>query len=434
MIPINAKRIVLAVIRIILFLFFLEMILWGVGAISLRVQDFQNKSQIKNRSEYLIMCVGDSHTYAGGAESYPSQLQKILDESNLPRKYKVLNKGIPAADTTRILKDFDSWMNEYHPDMVIVMMGLNDGVDQVSFKQQSDIQKLDSFFGNIRIYRLWKGLQKQFTQNKAKDNVQEKSVDQEEIRKPVPSQFIKLFEYALALKQQGKLDEATKLFNYLISLDLDPSFTYRLHRELTDCYRLNLKYREYAQSLKFFLRQDSFDVHSNDSIHDVCRDQKDAPEMIQLLQEMIKEKPNDLHFYEFLGMCYTYIHDEANTTLYMNKARDLRDNSFNPVTKKNYLKLIESLKSHGAKGVFMQYPLWSVEPLKNMLKEVDGHEQFIFIDNDGLFQDLVKKESYETYFTNRRSGTWGHLTPKGKAVMAHNVAEHITDYFKTLSP
>ena len=75
---------------------------------------------------YTIMCIGDSNTYLGGENSYPSQLEKILNERVGGPKFKVINQGLPAAPSQEIMDNFEPWLGKYSPDMVVSMMGAND--------------------------------------------------------------------------------------------------------------------------------------------------------------------------------------------------------------------------------------------------------------------------------------------------------------------
>jgi lysophospholipase L1-like esterase len=85
----------------------------------------------KDKDIYRILCIGDSSTYGVGASdvnkfSYPSQLQKIFNE-NLPnRKFNVVNLGIPGINSSQVLNRFRSYLSKYNPDLVVVMIGIND--------------------------------------------------------------------------------------------------------------------------------------------------------------------------------------------------------------------------------------------------------------------------------------------------------------------
>ncbi|MBI5739592.1 MAG: hypothetical protein HZA16_02625 [Nitrospirae bacterium] len=81
--------------------------------------------------KYRILCMGDSSTYGLGASdagkfSYPAQLQTILDRNISSRKCEVLNLGVPGINSSQLLNRFRSNILKYKPDLVIVMVGIND--------------------------------------------------------------------------------------------------------------------------------------------------------------------------------------------------------------------------------------------------------------------------------------------------------------------
>ena len=93
-----------------------------------------------------VACVGDSITYGLGlanreSESYPAQLQKLLDESS-PGKYEVRNfgnsgRGIYLDSMRGSEKRGFRWMAEHKaalawkPDVVICNLGINDNGEYI---------------------------------------------------------------------------------------------------------------------------------------------------------------------------------------------------------------------------------------------------------------------------------------------------------------
>ena len=68
----------------------------------------------------------------------------------------------------------------------------------------------------------------------------------------------------------------------------------------------------------------------------------------------------------------------------------------------------------------MQYPVRSVDSLKKIL---DSDKSIIFVDNEKVFKDAIKKEKYEDYFIDNFAGDFGHCTAKGNQLLAENVAD-----------
>jgi lysophospholipase L1-like esterase len=74
-----------------------------------------------------ILAIGDSHTYGSsiaGNQSYPAQLQRLLDE-RAPGRFSVINLGIPGMSTTQVRQRLPANVARYGPDIVLVWCGAN---------------------------------------------------------------------------------------------------------------------------------------------------------------------------------------------------------------------------------------------------------------------------------------------------------------------
>ena len=119
---------------------------------------------------FNILCFGDSFTYGWGVEpqnTYPAQLEKMLNESNLDNKrFKVFNLGIPGSNSSQILKYFKQILEKYKkPDLVIVLTGANDSwnfADSNIYKfikkgsPQRRSTRLKIILSKLRIYKMLK--------------------------------------------------------------------------------------------------------------------------------------------------------------------------------------------------------------------------------------------------------------------------------------
>ena len=107
---------------------------------------------------------------------------------------------------------------------------------------------------------------------------------------------------------------------------------------------------------------------------------------------------------------------------YAKKVNELRSEYYAPVTVNNYCKLKEILDKKGIKLVCAQYPVRNVGPLKRIFEKDKG---VIFVDNERLFKEAVKRSSYKEYFIDMFGGDFGHCTPKGNMLLAQNIADVI---------
>ncbi|MBF0385046.1 MAG: tetratricopeptide repeat protein [Candidatus Omnitrophica bacterium] len=106
-------------------LVFLEVVLRLGGYAFILRQDFGNKVRFSG-DEFRILCIGESTTALGEDNSYPAQLEKIL-QAELPGiTVKVVNKGLVSKNTKDILDELGSNLDKYRPQLVIAMLGIND--------------------------------------------------------------------------------------------------------------------------------------------------------------------------------------------------------------------------------------------------------------------------------------------------------------------
>jgi tetratricopeptide (TPR) repeat protein len=186
-----------------------------------QLQDYRNWISIKQKSSYSIMCLGESTTLLGGKDSYPAQLQKILNQRNIGIKFKVINKGGNQSDTRFILSHLEENLNRYNPDMVITMMGCNDK----NMKYYENIPDKDTLlFKKFRTYRFFRVIWNEFM-NKFKKtgfykpNAQEKDVtgyfqaDVAIVKNYIaPSEFRKYLDLGDSYIQEKKFKEAEDAF------------------------------------------------------------------------------------------------------------------------------------------------------------------------------------------------------------------------------
>lgn len=105
-----------------------------------------------------ILAVGDSHTYGSAIakeQSYPAQLQRLLDE-RAPARFSVINLGIPGMSTTQIRRRLPANVARYDPDIVLVWCGANN-VWNSSELEGADVgaaTRLDALALRSRLYRL----------------------------------------------------------------------------------------------------------------------------------------------------------------------------------------------------------------------------------------------------------------------------------------
>jgi hypothetical protein len=61
-------------------------------------------------------------------------------------------------------------------------------------------------------------------------------------------------------------------------------------------------------------------------------------------------------------------------------------------------------------------------PLKRIFER---DKDIVFVDNEGIFKEALKKAGYKEYFRDMFAGDFGHCTQKGNALLAENIADVI---------
>jgi len=125
--------------------------------------------------------------------------------------------------------------------------------------------------------------------------------------------------------------------------------------------------------------------------------------------------------FDALSTVYTEMGDTKLAKYYCDKAEALRLREYNPSVARSYHRLKEILERRGVKLVCVQYPLRNIAPLRKIFQ---GREAgIVFVDNEKIFKDAVKKSSIQVYFMDMFAGDFGHCTDKGNALLAGNIAD-----------
>jgi lysophospholipase L1-like esterase len=89
----------------------------------------ENRPRDKAWHRYRIVCLGDSCTYGIGVktqDSYPRQLERLLNEGLAYQRFEVLNLGIAGYTSYLGLLRLREMALAFRPDLVIASFGLND--------------------------------------------------------------------------------------------------------------------------------------------------------------------------------------------------------------------------------------------------------------------------------------------------------------------
>jgi tetratricopeptide (TPR) repeat protein len=144
------QRIILVLLGICLFFVFLESGLRLGGFILSSLQEHHNLQSIKQKGAYRILCLGESTTQ----NQYPQFLELALNQRNIGVRFSVVDKGFSGTTTSIILAQVESYLAEYHPDMVVAMMGINDlGGEHIPYEAPTTAKGM-LFIRSFKTYKL----------------------------------------------------------------------------------------------------------------------------------------------------------------------------------------------------------------------------------------------------------------------------------------
>lgn len=129
------KRILSILVGCFLLLVILELGIAGSAYLFSFYQNNLNRKISDQTRPYTIVAIGESTTAVSANEnntllvqttSYPYLLEEKLKKLIPERKVIVINKGIMAGDSTKIVREVSSFIKNNHVDAIVLMMGMKD--------------------------------------------------------------------------------------------------------------------------------------------------------------------------------------------------------------------------------------------------------------------------------------------------------------------
>ncbi|MEI7998921.1 MAG: hypothetical protein WCH62_05390, partial [Candidatus Omnitrophota bacterium] len=182
------QKVLLILFGLFCFIVLFEIVLRLGGFVYNARQEAQNKVELTS-SEIRILCIGESTTALGGTDSYPSQLQEILQQRFPSQKIKVINRGRISKDSWYLLNNLEHDLDRYKPHIVVGMIGINDTSLTPTFLKRTSF--LD-FLKSLRVVHFF-SLLKQHLKHKSVEVFFDKALIQDkgaEGRSLVPKQNV----------------------------------------------------------------------------------------------------------------------------------------------------------------------------------------------------------------------------------------------------
>jgi len=284
------QKIILILLGLSLSVVLLETGLRIGGTIYFSLQRYRNKISIQQKKAYRIMCLGESTTALGGKYSYPRQLEKILNGKNIGAKFSVVNEGIPGTTTKTIVARLENNLDRYNPDIITVMMGINDEENLLPYKNHSV-----SFFKTDNLGRiLWRHIAPKIR----KLNISVTNY----LKKYVVSSWVH--------KAQRGYDKAEGRVNK--GIDTEPKDD-RAYSELGWCHLKQKHYDEAEKMFKMAMEMNEKNILAYNGLGWCYNEQGRYTKAEEMFKRAIEINPENGKTYRGLGKCYMNqrIYDKA---------------------------------------------------------------------------------------------------------------------------
>ncbi|MBN1492826.1 MAG: hypothetical protein JW938_01615 [Candidatus Omnitrophica bacterium] len=360
-----------------------------------------------------------------------------MDSNDAVKRVKVINKGEVGTTTGRIALRLEEYIDQYHPDIIVTMMGINDNMEQV------DPWYL---YGNLRLvhfvrtfYRLSRAvILKWFPL--LLDNTTSEQLSTAQIASLHSMSAEELIEYvdhidslnahrrALKALEIGaeRFSENADILAYLGTIQRWVGQREESRTNLLKALELRPGHEQALKGLEdesFQLGKRMIEIE-RDSLSgylvlaELYLRESNYEEAEDILKKGLHHLPGNDKLWGALGTVELNRNERQLAEEYFLRARKIRERSSNPYTGKNYRLIEEKALKHGIPIVALQYPLRDVDEIKDHFLYP---EQVNFVSNEEVFKDAVANGGYVTYFIDIFGGEFGHCTPKGNRLIAQNV-------------
>ncbi|MBF0594966.1 MAG: tetratricopeptide repeat protein [Candidatus Omnitrophica bacterium] len=445
------QKVLLIAFGTILAFFLLEAGLQIASFILYSFQDSENSRALTDKNAYRVMCIGESTTQG----QYPVYLEEILNRNSRGIHFSVVDKGVGGTDSRFILAALEDNIRRYRPQMVVAMIGVNDG----GIHMPSQVPASSGSMAGVKAFRLYKLFRLLCLHLKCKwgESVQNKMTLVQD-----RSDWEWYFELGRLLSNFGEKSLSTEAFRKACTPDV---------RSFSACFSLVLRQGSHSkESLAFIenagkiltkrLKASPYDHDIRENYFDFGRRRltfyRAYDDAAQVFKNIIVLDPRRVEAYLLLGKCYElqgkftlaktmfnkalrldgrnvwvlnylsiYYHEIGKHDLaekYAQVARESVPLSYLPMTVQNYRRIKDVLERHKIRLLCVQYPLRSVSPLKKIFPEM---KDMVFVDNEQVFKKALMSKKYSVLFTDVFAGDFGHCTPLGNRLLAENIAENI---------
>jgi len=217
-----------------------------------------------------------------------------------------------------------------------------------------------------------------------------------------------------------ELDKAETWFRKAI--ELWPN-CYEAYYELGVLYGVRHKFSEAEEIFKKAMEFEPKNTELYFELGWIYRQQNKFSEAEEIFKKALEVAPSAQILYRSLASLNQEINNYKLSQEFYKKANDVKLNFYSSATINNYQKISKILRKRNIKFVCVQYPVRSIQQLKNIFRGEDI--DIIFVDNENFFKEAIRKYGFKEIFTDMFAGDFGHCAEKGNRLLAENIANAI---------
>jgi lysophospholipase L1-like esterase len=454
-------RLALVVCATVIALALLEGGMRVAGSTMRWAQHARNERALGRKHEVRVLCLGESTTAGVGDHGrYPDMLEEMLNAQPLGVRFAVVNQGRIGATTNEIIAGLEDDLETFAPDVVAVMMGINDGGKTQAWGEVI-APGAQRWYGTLRLYKLYRLMRAALAQRISPPEALEVATRSPTFV-PTPEHVPEALRDAEQLIDRQEHARAEAMLNDLLREDPDLAKGYvelaRLYREThraEEAHRLLLRGADTiaapsvglsaALGRAYFERGDIDDaIRTYRLIIDSLVDPADVwdqtyyrvalADMYEANHQLEQAERTPIEIVEQIDpwndIAYRYLIElyerqrNAQRVAECRAAQErIRNEQVSPVTRQNFLILQQAVRARGIPLVAVQYPGRALETLGRLL---DWDTHVVFVDN-AFFKQLEQANGYDALYTDRFAGDFGHLTEAGNRALARSVAQAIVE-------
>lgn len=439
------KRIALIAFGVFLAVGTLEVSMRIVGSIWIAGQSDRNVGSLSEGGAFTILCIGESTTAFGGESSYPRLLEEELNRRAGERRYVVINGGRPRITTEELREGLPAQLEQYEPDLVVAMMGINDR----RYLRAKGERPVVSWFHDLRVVKLAKLLAEHLSlrwsepESSARERLAEaQSIPAAEQKRRYEAMLEKLEASPKDVDLLARAAVAARLMgrdywsehpgveaSFLTRVQADPSST-GAWADLVAIRSLTGRHDQVVNDVHAAIEHVELPkstwsryLDSVAALRRVRVREKRLSQAEDLIRRALTVLPEDM------AEARADLVGDLSVLMRRQGRGDEADRletqaTASGRTRDNYRAIADAVRQSGADLVVMQYPLRSVDQLKSTIGDVGA---VAYVDNSAVFREAVRRLGYQAVFIDRFAGDFGHLSPTGRRLLANNVADALME-------